>query len=152
MIRLIRAEVFEEFRARRDAGEEPLATGYRVLHVEQQGRDAIALLCRRTSPVAPPVIYELRLRKDANGWAVAGETVTPWPGVMGGSFLPPRKARSELRDPARLHRGLHSAGEAVGRAGDVRLDPPAVLPAVAGHVTGGLGRYRLCSVNFTGSA
>jgi hypothetical protein len=125
--------------ARRDAGEEPLATGHRVLHVEHKRRDAVALLCRRTSPVAPPVVYELRLRKDANGWAVAGETVTPMHEVMGGSFLPPRKARSELRDPARLYRGLHSASEAVVRAGDVRLDPPAVLPAVAGHVIGAIG-------------
>src|SRR6476469_1387122 len=32
-----------------------------------------------------------------------------------------------LRDPPLVHRRLHPAGEAVGRAGDVRLDPPAVL-------------------------
>jgi ubiquinol-cytochrome c reductase cytochrome b subunit len=37
-----------------------------------------------------------------------------------------------LRDPARLHGGLHPAGQAVGRAGDVRLHPAAVLPDLAG--------------------
>src|SRR5215211_3702166 len=36
-----------------------------------------------------------------------------------------------LRDPSRLHGGLHSAGEAVGRAGHVRVDPDPVLPALA---------------------
>jgi len=90
VIRLTRAQVFDEFRARRDAGEPPLATEYRVLHVEEQGQDAVALLYRRMSPAAPPVLYELRLRKGPGGWAVAGETVTPWPGAEGGSFLPPR--------------------------------------------------------------
>lgn len=91
--RFTRAEVFDEFRARRDAGEPALSTEYRVLHVEQQGRDAVALLYRRMSPAAPPVMYELRLRNEHGGWAVAGETVTPWPGPegQGGSFLPPRK-------------------------------------------------------------
>ena len=44
-----------------------------------------------------------------------------------------------LRDPALLHRRLHPAGQAVGRAGDVRLDPAAVLPAVARQVAGALG-------------
>ena len=45
-----------------------------------------------------------------------------------------------LRDPARLHGRLHPAGQAVGRAGDVRLDPAAVLPAVARQVAGALGQ------------
>src|SRR6185437_16168783 len=36
-----------------------------------------------------------------------------------------------LRDPALVYGGLHPAGEAVGRAGDVQLDPAAVFPAVA---------------------
>ena len=38
-----------------------------------------------------------------------------------------------------LHARLHPAGQAVGRAGDVRLDPAAVLPAVARPVAGALG-------------
>ena len=45
-----------------------------------------------------------------------------------------------LRDPARLHRRLHPAGQAVGRAGDVRLDPAALLPALARQVAGALGQ------------
>ncbi len=45
-----------------------------------------------------------------------------------------------LRDPALVHGRLHPAGEAVGRAGDVRLDPAAVLPAVARQLAGPLGR------------
>ena len=44
-----------------------------------------------------------------------------------------------LRDPSRLHRRLHPAGQAVGRAGDVQLDPDPVLPAVARPVAGPLG-------------
>ena len=44
-----------------------------------------------------------------------------------------------LRDPPLLHDRLHPAGQAVGRAGDVRLDPAAVLPAVARQVAGPLG-------------
>src|SRR6476619_5781217 len=44
-----------------------------------------------------------------------------------------------LRDPSLFHRGLHPAGEAVGRAGDVLLDPAAVLPAMARQVAGALG-------------
>lgn len=91
VMRFTRAEAFAEFRARRDAGEPPLSTEYRVLHVEQEGDDAVALLYRRMSPALPPVMYELRLRKQPQGWAVAGETVTPWPGAEGGAFLPPRQ-------------------------------------------------------------
>ena len=44
-----------------------------------------------------------------------------------------------LRDPALVHLRLHPAGEAVGRAGHVQLDPAAVLPAVARHLAGALG-------------
>ena len=39
-----------------------------------------------------------------------------------------------------LHGRLHPAGQAVGRAGDVQLDPAAVLPAVARQVAGPLGQ------------
>jgi len=92
VMRFTRAEVFAEFRARRDAGEPPLSTEYRVLYVEQQGEDAVALLYRRMRPEMPPVMYELRLRSQSGRWAVRGETVTPWPGAPAGSFLPPRKA------------------------------------------------------------
>ena len=45
-----------------------------------------------------------------------------------------------LRDPALVHRRLHPARQVVGRAGDVRLDPAAVLPAVARQVAGPLGQ------------
>src|SRR3546814_1673145 len=46
-----------------------------------------------------------------------------------------------LRDPARLHLQLPvDPGEAVGRAGDVRLDPAAVLPAVDRQFAGALGQ------------
>jgi hypothetical protein len=91
--RISRADMMGEFRSRRDTGEPPLSTEYTVLHVEQQGDDATALLYRRMSPSAKPVMYELRLRKEhLAGWLVAGETVTPWPDpeTDAGAFLPPR--------------------------------------------------------------
>src|SRR5690606_7876367 len=46
-----------------------------------------------------------------------------------------------LRDSARLHGGfLLRSGEAAGRARDVRVDPAAVLPALAGHLSGAFGQ------------
>ena len=69
-------------------------TTVRVLHVEQQGDHATAILYRRMSPDAPPAMYELRLRRDTDTWMVAGETVTPWPGGIDGNFLPPRRKRA----------------------------------------------------------
>jgi len=89
--RIRRDDSIAEFRSRRDAGEEPLSTEYRVLHVEQQGDHATAILYRRMSADAPPAMYELRLRRDSGTWMVAGETVTPWPGGIDGNFLPPRR-------------------------------------------------------------
>jgi len=89
--RVGRNDSIAEFRSRRDAGEEPLSTEHRVLHVEQQGDHATAILYRRMSPDAPPAMYELRLRKESGTWMVAGETVTPWPGGVDGNFLPPRR-------------------------------------------------------------
>jgi ketosteroid isomerase-like protein len=89
--RVRRDDSIAEFRSRRDSGEEPLSTEHRVLHVEQQGDHATAILYRRMSPDAPPAMYELRLRKDSDTWRVAGETVTPWPGGVDGNFLPPRR-------------------------------------------------------------
>ena len=89
--RIRRDDSIAEFRSRRDAGEEPLSTEHRVLHVEQQGDDATAILYRRMSADAPPAMYELRLRKSCDSWRVAGETVTPWPGGIDGNFLPPRR-------------------------------------------------------------
>nr|WP_047168169.1 nuclear transport factor 2 family protein [Sphingomonas sp. Y57] len=89
--RVRRDDSIAEFRSRRDSGEEPLSTEHRVLHVEQQGDHATAILYRRMSPDAPPAMYELRLRKDSDIWRVAGETVTPWPGGVDGNFLPPRR-------------------------------------------------------------
>src|SRR5262245_25302434 len=49
-----RAEMLAEFQARRDAGDPPLSTEHRVLHVEQQGHHAVALLYRRMNPKALP--------------------------------------------------------------------------------------------------
>jgi hypothetical protein len=89
--RVSRTDSLAEFRSRRDAGEPPLSTEHRVLHVEQQGDHATAILYRRMSPKAPAAMYELRLRKDSGRWMVAGETVTPWPGGIDGNFLPERR-------------------------------------------------------------
>lgn len=89
--RIRRDDSIAEFRSRRDAGEEPLSTEHRVLHVEQQGDHATAILYRRMSAAAPPAMYELRLRRDSSIWRVSGETVTPWPAGIDGNFLPPRK-------------------------------------------------------------
>ncbi|MEI4509251.1 hypothetical protein WBQ88_15990 [Sphingopyxis sp. CCNWLW253] len=89
--RVSRTDSLAEFRSRRDAGEPPLSTEHRVLHVEQQGDHATAILYRRMSPEAPAAMYELRLRKDSGRWMVAGETVTPWPGGIDGNFLPKRR-------------------------------------------------------------
>jgi len=90
--RIRRDDSIAEFRSRRDAGEAPLSTEHRVLHIEQQGDHATAILYRRMSVDAPPAMYELRMRKDSGTWMVAGETVTPWPGGIDGAFLPPRKS------------------------------------------------------------
>src|SRR3546814_13514433 len=88
--RILRDDLIAEFRSRRDAGEATLSTEHRVLHVEQQGDHATAILYRRMSSDAPPAMYELRMRKDSGTWLVAGETVTPWPGGIDGAFLTPR--------------------------------------------------------------
>src|SRR6478672_1954126 len=45
-----------------------------------------------------------------------------------------------LRDPSLVHGRLHPAGEAVGRAGHVRLDPAAVLPALARPLARSFGK------------
>ena len=91
VVRSGRAAMLSEFRARRDAGEAPLSTEHRLLHVEQQDDQATVLLYRRMSPVAQPALDELRLRKAVGGWQVAGETVLPWPNLAeAGDFLPPR--------------------------------------------------------------
>jgi hypothetical protein len=40
---------------------------------------------------ADPAMYELRLRRKAGRWQVAGETVSPWPDLsMAKGSLPPR--------------------------------------------------------------
>ncbi|MGP4674826.1 MULTISPECIES: nuclear transport factor 2 family protein [Agrobacterium] len=89
--RFSKSEMFAEFRSRRDAGEEPLSTEKRILHIEEQGNQATALLYRRMSQHADPALYELRLVKKDNGWKVAGETVLPWPDLSSAKgFLPPR--------------------------------------------------------------
>ncbi len=89
--RVSRADMMAEFRTRRDEGDAPLSTEYRILHAEQQGDHATAILYRRMDPDYPAAMYELRLRRDADRWQVAGETVTPWPGGIDGSVLPPRQ-------------------------------------------------------------
>ncbi|WP_089174526.1 hypothetical protein [Bosea sp. AS-1] len=87
-----RAAVMAEFAARGAAGDAPLSTEHRVLHVEQQGDHATALLYRRMSPHAPPALYELRLRKEAGSWQIAGETVTAFPHAEDADdFLPKRQ-------------------------------------------------------------
>ncbi|WP_426703039.1 hypothetical protein ACPPVV_08620 [Rhodanobacter sp. Col0626] len=89
--RFSKAEMLGEFRSRRDAGEPPLSTEKRVLHIEEQGDDATAVLYRRMGDQADPALYELRLRKVAGAWLVAGETVMPWPDLTTArGFLPPR--------------------------------------------------------------
>ena len=91
MARFSKAEMLGEFRSRRDAGEPPLSTEKRILHIEEQGDDATAVLYRRMSDQADPALYELRLRKVAGTWLVAGETVMPWPDLATArGFLPPR--------------------------------------------------------------
>lgn len=90
--RFSKDEVLGEFRDRRDAGEPPLSTERRILHIEEQGDAATALLYRRMSQDADAALYELRLRKTDGRWQVAGETVAPWPDLsQAKGFLPPRK-------------------------------------------------------------
>lgn len=89
--RFSKKEMLGEFRSRRDAGEAPLLTDKRVLHIEELGHEATAVLFRRMSHDADPAFYELRLRKVEGRWLVAGETVMPWPDLSRArGFLPPR--------------------------------------------------------------
>jgi len=89
--RFSKAEMLGEFRSRRDAGEAPLSTEKRVLHIEEQGDEATAVLFRRMSEQADAALYELRLRKEGGHWLVCGETVLPWPDLaIARGFLPPR--------------------------------------------------------------
>lgn len=89
--RFSKAQMLGEFRSRRDAGEPPLSTEKRVLHVEELGDEATAVLYRRMSEQADPALYELRLRKVDGHWRVTGETVLPWPDLATArGFLPPR--------------------------------------------------------------
>lgn len=89
--RFSKAEMMSEFRSRRDAGEKPLSTEKRILHIEEQGDEATAILFRRMSQNADPALYELRLRRTDGKWLVAGETVLPWPDLAHAKgFLPLR--------------------------------------------------------------
>lgn len=91
--RFSKPEMMAEFRSRRDAGEKPLSTEKRILHIEEQGDDATAILFRRMSDQADPALYELRLRRTGGKWLVCGETVLPWPDLANAKgFLPPRAA------------------------------------------------------------
>lgn len=90
--RFSKEEILAEFSDRRDAGDPPLLTERRILHIEEQGNEATVLLYRRMSHEADPAMYELRLRKVDGRWQVSGETVSPWPDLsMAKGFLPPRK-------------------------------------------------------------
>ncbi len=90
--RFSKAEMFAEFRSRRETGEKPLSTEKRILHIEEQDGEATAILYRRMSEHASPAFYELRMRRVDGRWRVSGETVLPWPdlGTVKG-FLPPRQ-------------------------------------------------------------
>lgn len=89
--RFSKSEMMAEFRSRRDTGEKPLSTEKRILHIEEQGDEATAILFRRMSQDADPALYELRLRRTDGKWRVAGETVLPWPDLANAKgFLPPR--------------------------------------------------------------
>ncbi len=89
--RFSKSEMMAEFRSRRDAGEKPLSTEKRILHIEEQGDEATAILFRRMSQHADPALYELRLRRTDGKWLVSGETVLPWPDLANAKgFLPPR--------------------------------------------------------------
>ena len=89
--RFSKAEMMSEFRSRRDAGEPPLLTEKKILHIEEHGDDATVILFRRMSHAADPAFYELRLRQTDGKWLVAGETVLPWPDLRNAKgFLPPR--------------------------------------------------------------
>lgn len=89
--RVPRKALLAEFAARRAGGDAPLSTEHRVLHIEQQGDHATALLYRRMSSIAPAALYELRLRKEKHGWQVAGETVLAFPRAEDAAdFLPSR--------------------------------------------------------------
>ncbi|MEH6691109.1 MAG: hypothetical protein V7774_07995 [Pseudorhizobium pelagicum] len=93
--RFSKSEMFAEFRARRDSGELPLSTEKKVLHIEEQGNQATAVLYRRMSEHADPAFYELRLVKEGESWKVMGETVLPWPELSSArGFLPPRTLTS----------------------------------------------------------
>ncbi|WP_420144364.1 hypothetical protein [Sphingobium sp.] len=90
--RVPRADMMAEFHARGAANNPPLSTEHKILHVEQQGDHATAILYRRMSPSNPPAMYELRMRKEDGRWMVAGETVTAWPRAEDAEdFLPPRQ-------------------------------------------------------------
>ncbi|MGK7652222.1 hypothetical protein ACSQ76_07355 [Roseovarius sp. B08] len=89
--RFSKQEIFSEFSSRRDAGEPPLSTEKKVLHVEAGEYEATVILFRQMSQQAHPAFYELRLRKSEAGWQVCGETVLPWPELTStAGFLPPR--------------------------------------------------------------
>lgn len=91
--RFSKPQMMAEFQSRHDSGEKPLLTEKRILHIEEQGDTATAILFRRMSDLADPALYELRLRKIEGRWLVSGETVLPWPDLASArGFLPPRAA------------------------------------------------------------
>lgn len=96
-----RAAMMAEFAARGADGDAPLSTEHQVLHVEQQGDHATALLYLRMSPAAPPALYELRLRKDARGRQVAGETVVAFSHPEGADDFLPKRQKAPSDTPRR---------------------------------------------------
>jgi hypothetical protein len=93
--RFSKQEMLDELRSRSNAGEAPLPMEKRILHVEEQADEAVAILYRRMSSEASAVLYELRLKKADGSWRVSGETVLPWPDLETANwFLPPRRQPS----------------------------------------------------------
>lgn len=87
--RFSKGDILKEFSARREAGEPPLSTEKRILHIEERQDEAVAILYRRMSETSDALFYELRLRKSGGAWRVAGETVMPWPDLSAAKgFLP----------------------------------------------------------------
>ena len=77
--RVERAQTISKFEALRQSGQEHFTTEHDILHIEQQGDIATALLRRRMRFDGNNAFFELRMRKTQSGWKIYGETVLPWP-------------------------------------------------------------------------
>jgi hypothetical protein len=101
--RFSKTEMPGEFRSRRDAGEPPLSTEKRVLHSEEQGDQATAVLYRRMGRQVDPALCELRLRKVEGKCLVEGG-----PCCLGPTRLRPGASCRHARNP----RGSNKTEEA----------------------------------------